>query len=120
MVQQTNKFPHDFLQKYLGLISQYVPGDTTLNQIRIIQYIVWRSASDKGYACNTEICDALGMSAATVTRAICAGTTAGIISEEEDPRDGRRRLVMMSKKWWRRATLDQKAIELARQYFADG
>ena len=117
MVQQTNKFPHDFLREHLELISQYLPGETTLNQIRVLQYIALRSASDEGSAGNTEICKALGMSGATVTRAICYGIKAGIISEDEDPRDGRRRFVMMNDSCPWRGTLDQKIIELARGYF---
>ena len=80
-----NKFPHEFVQEYLGLIAQYIPGETTLNQMRILQHIALRSAGDKGPACNTEICNVLGMSAATVTRAIASFIEAGIISEEEDP-----------------------------------
>jgi DNA-binding MarR family transcriptional regulator len=117
MAQHMNKFPHDFVQEYLGLVSQYFPGDTTLNQIRILQHIGLRSANDGGHACNTEICEALEMSAATVTRAVTSFIEAGIISEEADPQDGRRRYVMMNQSYPLQGTLNQKVIALARQYF---
>ena len=117
MVQAIDKFPHEFLREYLELISQYIPGDMTLNQIRVLQYVAMRSDSDEGSACNTEISDALGMSAATVTRAISFGIKAGIVSEEEDPEDGRRRFVMMSDSYPKRGSLDRNVIELARGYF---
>ncbi len=118
MVQQTDKFPHDFVQAYLGLVSHYIPGETTLNQIRILQYIALRSAGEEGHPCNTEICKTLGMSAATVTRAISSFIEAGIISEEDDPKDGRRRFIIISDDY--RGDLDYKVIALAKQYFAKG
>ena len=120
MNRPINRYPHDFLQRYLGLMAQHIPGDTTLNQIRILQYIDLRSANDRGHACNTEICAALRMSAATVTRAISSFIEEGFISEEEDPQDGRRRFVMMNESYPLRGALNQNVIELARQYFADG
>jgi len=120
MMHQKNQFPHDFFREHLELISQYIPGEMTLNQIRVLQYIALRSASDEGGAGNSEICEALGMSGATVTRAICSGIKARIVSEEEDPRDGRRRIVTMSNSYPRQRTLDQKVIALARKYFQKG
>ena len=115
MAQHMNKFPHDFVQEYLGLIAQFIPGETTLNQMRILQHIALRSAGDKHPVCNTDICNALGMSAATVTRAIASFIGAGIISEEEDPKDGRRRFIMVSDGY--RGDLDYKVIALAKKYF---
>ena len=115
MVQQTDKFPHDFVQTYLGLIAQYIPGETTLNQLRILQYIALRSAGEEGHPNNTEICKALGMSATTVTRAISSFIEAGVISEEEDPQDGRKRFITINDGY--RGDLDHKVIALAKQYF---
>jgi DNA-binding MarR family transcriptional regulator len=97
MSQPDTDFPHDFVTEYLGLIAQYIPGDTTLNQIRILHYIDMRTVQGAGYTSHTEICVALRMSAATVTRAIASFIEAGIIREDADELDGRRRLVRVSK-----------------------
>ena len=117
MVQQINEFPDDFMQAYLGLVAQYFPGETTLNQIRILQHISMLSKSNAGHGSNSEICNVLGLSAATVSRAVSSFIGAGILSEEEDPRDGRKRLIKISDSYLLRGGLDQKALELARRYF---
>lgn len=112
-------FPHEFVTEYLGLIAQHIPGDTTLNQIRILHYIDMRTAQQKGHTGHTEICAALDMPAATVTRAIASFIEAGIVREETDERDGRRRLVRVSQHHATGDTLDQQIIALARRYFSD-
>ncbi len=115
MSRLTNRFPHDFLQRYLGLMAQYIPGDTTLNQIRILQHIAFCSATGKSPPCNTEICKALEMPAPTVTRAISSFIGAGIISEEKDPQDGRKRFITINNSY--RGDLDYKVMALAKQCF---
>ncbi len=110
-----NKFPHEFVQEYLGLIAQYIPGETTLNQMRILQHIALCSATGKAPPCNTEICKALEMPAPTVTRAISSFIDAGIISEEEDPQDGRKRFITINNSY--QGNLDYKVMALAKQYF---
>lgn len=117
MVKSNLPFPHEFVNAYLGLVAEYLPGETTLNQIRILQYIGWQSALIEGQTFHSDICQALGMSASTVTRAIGSFIEVGILTEKVDPNDGRRRCVMMSTNYPARGTLDVKVIAMARRYF---
>jgi DNA-binding MarR family transcriptional regulator len=117
MAQPENKFPHKFLKEFLELLADYIPGETTLNQIRIVQYIAFHSQANEGYVGNTEISKALKIPAATVTRAIATFIEAKIITEEIDPKDGRKRLIRMSKDYPRLGILDQEIMEIARRHF---
>lgn len=117
MEHKTTVFPHEFVTEYLALIAQHVPGDTTLNQIRILHYIDMRTARQKGHTSHSEICAALDMPAATVTRAVASFIEAGIVREEVDDWDGRRRMVMVSQPHATGNTLDQQIIELAKRFF---
>jgi len=117
MNEHAAEFPHEFIIECLALIAQHVPGETTLNQLRILHYIDMRTAQPKGHTSHTEICTTLDMPAATVTRAVASFIEAGIVTEREDEWDARRRLVMVSEHWAQGNTLDQTIIELARRYF---
>ena len=119
MSHQDSGFPHAFVTEYLGLIAQYIPGDTTLNQIRILHYIDMQTAQADGHTSHTDICVALRMSPATVSRAVTSFIEAGIIREDADELDGRRRLVRVCKDHAVGNTLDRKIIELARRYFRE-
>ena len=81
-------FPHEFIKEYFGLIAKHIPGETTLNQMRILHFIDMRTADGHGSVLHKEICESLQMSAATVTRAIAGFIRDGIVVEELDP--GRR------------------------------
>ena len=117
MTAQQTEFPHEFVLDYLALIAQHVPGDITLNQLRILHYIDMRTAQQHGHTSHTEICAALNMSAATVSRAIASFIDAGIVREEADDWDARRRQVRLSEQFSQGHTLDRQIIELARSHF---
>jgi DNA-binding MarR family transcriptional regulator len=77
------------------IIAGNLSGDLTLNQIRVLQFInlCWRhrSVASTGH---TEMCSALQMPSATVSRAVAKFIEAGWVGEKADPADGRRRLVV--------------------------
>ena len=82
---------------YFEIIAKLVPGDTTLNQLRVLGYISLQSGSHQSPACHKEICDALKMPRTTVDRAISIFLKMGIISEHVDLDDGRKRLSLVNK-----------------------
>jgi len=61
---------HEFGMEYFSLLAEVVPGDTTLNQIRVAQYIGLRAAINGVPACHKEIYTALKLSSTTVSRVI--------------------------------------------------
>jgi DNA-binding MarR family transcriptional regulator len=77
------------------IIAENLSGDLTLNQIRVLQFInlCWRhrSVASTGHM---EICSALQLPSATVSRAVAKFIEAGLVGEEADPADGRKRLVV--------------------------
>jgi DNA-binding MarR family transcriptional regulator len=77
----------------LTLWSRHVAGDYTLNQIRVLQYIhmCWRYRETP--TTHAEICMALDLPSATVSRAVSRFLGEGSLREEVDPADGRRRLI---------------------------
>lgn len=106
-----------YVKDCLTLISEYFPGNTTLNQIRIAQYIGMRSVGGKGHTSHSEICRDLGMSASTVTRAVAGFIESGLLKEEVDPADSRRRQVTLNACRHTRA-LPERIQELARSHFS--
>ena len=58
----------EFAREFLELIAAYVPGQYTLNQIRILHYIHLCSDYRGRPATHGEICRALRLSAPTVSR----------------------------------------------------
>jgi len=106
-----------FSMEYFTLLADYVPGDTTLNQLRILEYISLSCLDDRSGTTHTEICQALDMNKTTVTRTIARFVAAGVISQESSPADGRQRLVTMSPTYFRKGTLDEKVRLLAVRYF---
>ena len=78
----------------LTALAKYVSGDLTLNQLRVLQFInlCWRHR--KTATNHREICNELGLPAATVSRAIGKFIEIGLVTEEVDPADGRKRLVI--------------------------
>ena len=82
---------------YFEILAKLVPGDTTLNQLRVLGYIALRSGPRQSPACHKEICAALKMPRTTVDRAISIFLKMGIISEHVDLDDGRKRLSLVNK-----------------------
>jgi DNA-binding MarR family transcriptional regulator len=82
---------------YFEIIAKLVPGNTTLNQLRVLGYIGLRSGPRQSPACRKEICAALKIPRTTVDRAISIFLKMGIISEHADLDDGRKRLSLVNK-----------------------
>jgi len=82
----------EFVYRSLNVVAEFHSGETTLNQIRVAQYINWQSACLGHSTTHQDICAALDMSASTVTRAIGKFIDLGWVLEKTDPDDGRKRL----------------------------
>lgn len=77
----------------LRILARYVPGDYTLNQIRVLQYIHMCSRYRGNPTTHVEICRELDLPSATVSRSVARFLEEGSIEEQIDPADGRRRLI---------------------------
>ena len=117
MIQSRARFPHDFVKDYLSLLGETIPGSTTLNQIRILHFIALKSDRGDGYTRHTEICQALDISPATVSRAVASYIDAGVLAETPDPADARKRCVSVNAEYFSPRSLERKVIALARQHF---
>ena len=106
-----------FVKEYFKLLADYVPGEITLNQLRVIQYISLRCLEDGSGTTHTEICQALEMNKTTVTRTVARFVATGIISQKSSSADGRQQILTMSPEYPRKGTLDQKVRRLAAHYF---
>jgi DNA-binding MarR family transcriptional regulator len=114
---QATAFPHEYVKAYLELIAGHFPGETTLNQLRILQYIGMRCSQGKGHTSHKEICEALGLTPSMVTRAVAAFMDAGVLREETDPADGRRRFVSLNPNRPGNGNLNAQVVTLAHQHF---
>ena len=112
-----SKLQHTFVMEYFKLLAGYLPGDATLNQIRVLQYIGLHSLDDGSGTTHTDICQSLEMKPATVTRAVTRFLGAGLISETLSLEDERQRFIAMDLGFSRKGTLDKKVEALAKNYF---
>ena len=120
MNQHAAPFPHEFVKEYLSLLADTVPGSTTLNQIRILHYVAFKSGENAGYTSHTEICHVLDISPATVSRAVATYIDAGVLVETPDPVDARKRCVSVNAAYFSPRSLERKITDLAQQHFRPG
>ena len=116
MDKRGNITQHEFGFEYFRLLADVLPGETTLNQIRVAQYIGLRSAMGSP-PCNKEIAAALHLPTTTVSRALVMFLEAKILRDIEDPDDGRRRFLIMNKDFPGSGTLDRQVRALIARYF---
>lgn len=86
----------EFVYRSMNLLAEFYGGETTLNQIRVAQYVNWQSTCLGHPTMHQEICAALDMPASTVTRAIAKFIDLGWLIEKTDPNDGRKRINLIN------------------------
>ncbi len=106
-----------FTMEYFRLLAEYLPGSTTLNHIRVLQFIGLSSVDGGIGTTHTEICENLALKPTTVTRAIGQFIEAGVIRKRTGFDDSRQRFLMMSLNYPGLGTLDEKVEELAKKHF---
>ncbi len=82
----------ELLSGYFNQLSQKFPGTLTLNEMRIAHAVMMGTLTD-GSTDNTSLSKALGISKATVSRAIQRLVEAGLYRETVHPLDHRRRVL---------------------------
>lgn len=107
---------HEFSMEYFRLLAEVLPGATTLNQIRVAQFIGLCTARQETPPCHKEIAAALELPPATVSRAVSVFLDAGIISAIDDPNDGRKRYLLMNSDYPGSGTLDSQVKALLARY----
>lgn len=85
----------DFAKQFYEILAEFVPGDTTVNELRILTAVAVASATEEGTSVS-EIAETYGISKGTVSRLITTWMAAGRISESPHPKDGRRRILSFS------------------------
>lgn len=88
---RTTQYLHGFMLDILNLLAQHFGGQTTLNHLRIGNYIGLHSLHNHRPTSNKEIAKDLGLSRATVSRIVGDFIKQGWVIEEAHPDDGRRR-----------------------------
>ena len=84
-----------FAKDYYDILADFVPGDTTVNELRILTELAVASSSGTGTSVS-EIADRTEISRATVSRLVTQWMAAGRITESPHPKDGRRRILDFS------------------------
>ena len=79
--------------RLLSATAESLPGDTTLNQLRIMHVVHYMTAGGEPTSVS-EIADALDMPRSGVSRVITELVSYGWVKEEPHPEDGRRRLLV--------------------------
>jgi DNA-binding MarR family transcriptional regulator len=106
-----------FVLDHLKILGQYLPGDTTLNQLRVIQYIRLKCVNGGTGTTHTEICQDLELNGATVTRALTRFLAGHLINQQSSPEDGRQRFLVMGTQISQSATFIGKIKALAAIHF---
>lgn len=90
--------PHaiiEFTRHLFSGLSQERGGDTTLNELRIMNQII--ICHLKGRGCSvTSLHEKTGIPAPTVSRIVTALQYSGWLCERSDPNDGRKRIISLS------------------------
>jgi len=84
----------EFSRKLFRSVAETYGGDTTLNELRVMNQIV--VCHLKGRTCHvTALHKVTGISIPTVSRSVAHLQRGGWLSEQEDPNDGRKRLISL-------------------------
>jgi DNA-binding MarR family transcriptional regulator len=107
-----------FVFQALNIIAGFHSGETTLNQLRVAQYINWQSGCLGKSPTHRDITEALGIPGPTVTRAIAKFIAIRWLVEKPDPADGRKRISTMNPLHpHKTGTLDWELLSLAARTF---
>jgi len=88
---RTTRYLHEFMLTIRNLLAEHFGGQSTLNHLRVGNYIGLHSLHHRRPTTNTEIAQALGLSRATVSRIVGDFISEGWVTETAHPDDGRRR-----------------------------
>lgn len=108
----------EFVYRSMNIVAEFYGGETTLNQIRVAQYVNWQSGVLDHPTTHQEICAALDMPPSTVTRAIAKFINLGWLIEKTDPDDGRKRINLINLDNPKMdGSLDYQLLQLAAEMF---
>jgi len=85
-----------FKKDFVDLLADHFGGHTTLNHLRVGNYIGLRSQYESRPTSNSEISQSLGISRATVSRIVSDFIQCGWVRETPHPDDGRKRLLVIT------------------------
>lgn len=88
---ETTHFLHAFIGEILRLLSLHFEGQTTINDLRIGNYIGLMSLYEGEPTSNKQISDALGIPRSTVTRIVTDFIEQKWVVEKPHPEDGRKK-----------------------------
>jgi DNA-binding MarR family transcriptional regulator len=86
----------EFARDFYQLLSRFVPGDTTVNELRVLTELALTSPETEEGTSVSKICGATGLAPATVSRLITKWIALDRIVESRHPEDGRRRVLRLN------------------------
>jgi DNA-binding MarR family transcriptional regulator len=92
----TTRYLHEFMGEVLRLLSVHFQGQTTLNDLRIGNYIGLLSQHQSKATSNKDIAEALGIPPSTVSRIVKDFVEAKWVAEDSHPEDGRKKLLSIA------------------------
>jgi DNA-binding MarR family transcriptional regulator len=92
----TTRYLHEFMGEVMRLLSVHFEGQTTLNDLRIGNYIGLLSQHQSTSPSNKDIAEALGIPPSTVSRIVKDFVDAKWVAEYPHPEDGRRKLLRIN------------------------
>ena len=84
-----------FARDFYDLLADFLPGDTTLNELRVLTAVAEVAVQERGTSV-TEISANCGIAKTTVSRLISHWIEQGTIEERHHPSEGRRRILSFS------------------------
>jgi len=92
----SNQEVQELMYEIFSLLAEQFDGDTTLNSLRIGNYIGLKSIYYSNPTNNTDIARTLNISPSTVSRLVNNLVSMGYVAEAAHPSDGRVRLISIS------------------------
>jgi DNA-binding MarR family transcriptional regulator len=89
----TTRYLHEFMGEVMRLLSAHFEGQTTLNDLRIGNYIGLLSQHQSKATSNKNIAEALDIPPSTVSRIVKGFVEANWVTEYPHPEDGRKKLL---------------------------
>ena len=85
-----------FARGFYSILAEYVPGDTTVNELRILTELARTSQKTEQVTSVSDISEATGIPRATVSRLITKWLAMGRVVESPHPEDGRRHILHLT------------------------
>lgn len=106
-----------FFVHWLSTVANYLPGATTLNQMRIVQFVAFMDGDINRPVCATEISRTLGIPLTTVSRTVASLVERKELKEKRSETDDRVSYVLLREGNPIREPLNADIMDLMHEHF---